>query len=126
MSPQNPYQATPWQVKFTYAFGIPAVIALYLIYYQTNRMDANQAELNKNITSLTEEVRNLRNITTLNKEQNVTLEEKYNQLLNMMVRVCATTAETNVDRNACFNLDDHKGTTGEYGGIKPYVGDSKK
>lgn len=105
-------QTPPWQVKFAYAFGIPAVIAMYLVYYQTNQMDQNQQELNKNIVQLGEQVRNLRDSLGQDREHTYSLERKYDRLLNMMVRVCATTAETNVDRNSCFEYAGTKGTTG--------------
>ena len=107
-----PGAGPPWQVKVDYAFGIPAVIAMYLVYYQTNKMDGNQQEFNRNIIELGEQVRSLRDSLALSRENAYTVERKYDRLLNMMVRVCATTAETNVDRNSCFEYAGTKGTIG--------------
>lgn len=117
----NPYQPTPWQVKFTYAFGIPAVIALYLVYNQTERFEKNQAEFNRQIIQLATEVRNLNGIVSKDSYDKQIIEKKYDTLMNMMVRVCATTAENNTDRNACFEYAGTQGTVGneEFGGIKP-------
>jgi hypothetical protein len=108
----TPQQGPPWQVKFAYAFGIPAVIAMYLVYYQTNQMDQNQLELNRNVTQLSENIRNLRDGITQDREHTYNMERKYDRLLNMMVRICATTAETNTDRNSCFEYVGTKGTAG--------------
>lgn len=111
----------PWQVKFAYGFGIPAIIAMYLVYYQTDKMDQNQQAFNKSIIELKEEVRNLRDAVSQGRELALNTERKSDRLLNMMVRVCATTAETNVDRNACFELTGTSGTGGVVSGMKPYT-----
>lgn len=105
-------QGAPWQIKFAYTFGIPAVIAVYLIWYQTNRIDKTIDQLQSSVSMLRENIKEMNATIINNRDLIINSERKYDRLINMMVRVCANAAETNIDRNACFEFAGTEGTVG--------------
>lgn len=85
-----------WWIKFLYFFGIPAGIAIYLIYVQTTVFEAKLNAISADLNSL--EV-NLAYTIKSDQELKVTLRA----LMIINQQTCVNTARTEAARQICWN-----------------------
>lgn len=82
-------------LKFTYTFGIPAVIAIYLIWFVV-------AVVNNQLAAIDSNLRQHQSDMGVNLKTN---EELRIQLVNtnqILQRICVNTAANQNERNSCF------------------------
>lgn len=84
-------------VKFAYAFGIPAIIAIYMVWYFTQRMDGTVAEMYYKITIIEQQ-------SVRQKEQDDYRMREIERLQNTITRMCVNVAQTRLERENCFML----------------------
>lgn len=87
--------AMPWYIKFLYTFGIPATLAIYLVWFMVNRVDTNLDKINNTLAFHQVEM-------SANLKQ--TEETKAQLLLTnlLLQRICVNTAVNQQARNNCF------------------------
>lgn len=87
--------ATPWYVKFLYTFGIPATLAIYLVWFMANRVDTSLEHITSTLIAHQSEM-------SISLRQT---EETKQQLLltNLLLqRICVNTASNQQARSNCF------------------------
>ena len=86
---------TPWYLKFIYAFGVPAALTIYLVWFVVNGVDARLQVINSTLsTHATDMAVSLR-----------ASEDARQQLLltNLLLqRICVNTAANQAARSNCF------------------------
>ena len=91
----NHDNGTPWYLKFIYAFGVPAALTIYLVWFVVNGVDNRLQMINATLnTHATEMAISLKSS-----------EDARQQLLltNLLLqRICVNTAAKPQDRNNCF------------------------
>lgn len=82
--------------KFLYTFGVPAGIAIFLVYSLTNSVDNNLKAIQVDLAQHKVESLEVR-------EANIQLRLEINNMTLILQNICANTARTQIDRNACFS-----------------------
>lgn len=89
----------PWQIKLIYWFGMPALIALYLIWYGTSKLDRTINDMEKNLSECTKiSVAMSREIIEQHKQMDLLRDE----MSETLVRICVNTARDGNQRAQCF------------------------
>jgi hypothetical protein len=85
----------PWQVKAIATIGIPAAIAIYLVFILANRIESSvlsvQGELQRHAVDSSYMIK-----------QNDSFINQLNSIKQIMQQTCANTARTSEDRRNCF------------------------
>ena len=95
------HSTMPWWVRATTIFGVPAVIALYLVWAITTGQMAILTRIEATLQAqkaAVAEVAALTESTTANQEDSNRRQEVYLRLL------CVNSAKTQADRNTCLTV----------------------
>lgn len=94
--------STPWYVKFTYTYGIPSVIAIYLLYFIVNTMDARLLGVNTKLDIIRESL--IEHKADMNRSIEATAVMNGQMVFTNLIlqRICVNTASSPVERNNCF------------------------
>lgn len=79
---------TPWYIKTTYQFGIPAVIAGFLVWTLVTRIDTALINLQENFS--------------LHAQDAAYTVKELERVKIILQQICANTADTFQDRTSCF------------------------
>lgn len=83
-------------LKVLYTFGVPAGIALFLVYFITSSVDNNLKAIQADLAQHKIESQEMR-------QNNLELRVEMSNMTLILQNICANTARNQADRNACFN-----------------------
>lgn len=83
-------------LKVLYTFGVPAGIALFLVYFITSSVDNNLRAIQADLAQHKVEALEM-------KQYNLELRLEMANMTLILQNICANTARNQPDRNACFN-----------------------
>lgn len=78
----------PWYIKASYQFGIPAVIAGFLVWALVTRVDGSLTLIKENLV--------------LHAQDSAYTVKELERVKIILQQICANTSETVQDRNSCF------------------------
>ena len=78
----------PWYINASYQFGIPAVIAGFLVWALVTRVDSSLTSIKENLV--------------LHAQDSAYTVKELEKVKVVLQRICANTSGTAQDRNACF------------------------
>lgn len=82
-------------LKFFYTFGVPAAIAVFLVYFVTTRIDNGLDVIQVGLESHKAESREL-----IKTDAEIKLQMQY--MTQILLNICVNTAKIQSERNACF------------------------
>lgn len=82
-------------LKVLYTFGVPAGIAIFLVYYITASVDNNLKAIQTDLAQHKTESQEMRQV-------NQELKVEISNMTLVLQSICANTARNQQDRNACF------------------------
>lgn len=103
--PNGKEDLTNWQIsliKFTYWFGVPALLAVYLVWYGTRVVDNKLVMMQRSLDSCTSHTIAYGNQFLEFHGQLANQDKKFIILQNALVRICINTAKNSNERIACF------------------------
>ncbi len=90
---------TPWWIGAIYKLGIPAAIALFLIWFVVATVIPNIQFIKENLVlhanSSSQVGQDLR-------DQNIRLSQQNERLMRVLQQICINSAKNNQERNGCF------------------------
>lgn len=81
--------------KGIYTFGVPAAIAIFLVYFVTSRVDQSLDMMQKNLDSHVSESNQLI-------ETDEQIKFQLQSVTQILLSICVNTAKSSNERNACF------------------------
>lgn len=86
----------PWYVRFTYQFGLPAAIAIYLLSFIVAQVTTQMGDMSEKIDQNAVELAAAR-------VEHVALQGQLLYTNLILQRICVNTSSDQAERNACFN-----------------------
>lgn len=101
---ENPSQdrRVPWQLRFAVFFGVPSLIAIYLVYWLTNSIDLRQTAILANQVTILDAIREgNREISSYRKELEVQT-RILEGIRTTQYQICVNGLEPGRDTSKCF------------------------
>lgn len=91
----------PWWVKFATLFGVPALIAVYLVWSLASDQGAVLRRIEQMLYAQQAQVTEVANVA---KETSVVTAAASVRMQQILTQICVNSAETVQERNACLNI----------------------
>lgn len=92
---ENTATDAPWYVRAAYTFGVPTIIAGFLIWAMATRVDSGLTHVDASLTQLTDE------LNQHQKDMGYSIMQQ-EAIKSLMQQICVNTAKNVPDRTACF------------------------
>jgi len=100
--PSSPNSAEgPWWVKFATFFGVPALIAVYLVYSLVSGQGAMLGNIERMLYAQQAHVATVAQVTRDTATMTAAAATRMQQILT---QICVNSADTVKERNACLNI----------------------
>jgi hypothetical protein len=91
----------PWWIKFATFFGVPALLAVYLVWSLASGQGAVLQNIERMLYAQQEKVNEVANVA---KETSNITAAATARMQQILVQICVNSAETVQERNACLNI----------------------